>query len=99
MKRKDIRIAVSLEDICLGERSSSNRCPIARAVLRRIPGCSVVVDNGYISINGDTYMYLSRMGPRFIAKYDADGYVEPLTFYIRRGPGEWVDVGSQIEDV
>lgn len=76
-----MRIEVTQEDIENGQRGSSDRCPIARAVLRNL---RVIPEGLYVGLQAieteEEWFELPREAKLFIRAFDGAGSDRPLPF-------------------
>lgn len=76
-------IEVLMEDIKAGKPDMGRSCPIAHAVRRAFPGCSVYADGGGIAIGRKGHKKLfavSRETYRFMQRFDRGAKVQPFRF-------------------
>jgi hypothetical protein len=77
-----LRIEVTQPDIAHGVRDICDRCPVALALSRVIPGrgpATVDTDSFYFDWGSEVYM-LPREAQEFIKKFDGGDPVEPISF-------------------
>lgn len=76
-----VTIEVTPEDIVDGERFNSCRCPIALATKRVLPDRPVDVHRAGMIVGGDE-IKLPWRAQDFIARFDDEKPVDPITFEI-----------------
>jgi hypothetical protein len=84
VSKNRLRIDVNSDDIAKGKRCSAIDCPIAIAIRRAVPNVEVIVGPTEANI-GDLRLRLPREIQTWIKKYDAEKYVEPLSFLLTDG--------------
>lgn len=86
-----MRVQVTQEDIDKGVDCDSGRCPIARALLRQVPGvvsvCVTVDGVDYAKADGRfAAVELPREAVRFITLFDDGRLVSPFEFDLNLRP-------------
>lgn len=75
-----VRVSVTKNDIARGVRLDDRRCPIARAVRRRVrPNVAVSVSDLFVRCNNH-YAKLPAKAQAFVAQFDMDIQPAPMTF-------------------
>jgi hypothetical protein len=71
-----MQIQITQSDIDQGHRGSPFGCPVARAIRRYFPNCSVLVGGAYIFINNSSRT-ITDSTRKFIDAYDTEKPVSP----------------------
>lgn len=84
------RVQVTAEDIAHGERGNCNECPVARAIMRAVPGSAPNVGYDIVSAGiGGMAADLPGDAVDFIDRYDQEVGAEPFEFDLT-----WREIGS-----
>lgn len=81
---KEITITVTQEDIDQGIRNDCDKCPIARAIARELPGSEPSVGD-MVDLYGKGYYgdaHLSHLATKFINDFDNGNPVVPQAFHL-----------------
>ncbi len=86
-----LRGAVTEDDINKGVRKDCGKCPVARAVIRMFPDCSVYVDSFSIVISRSCIAYgrkfsVSKALRQWISDFDGNEECEPVKLEIQEDP-------------
>lgn len=83
---RSVRVEVTPEDIELGERAHSERCPVARALSRALGtdlGTVAVYGIRAIGIGGGSWAVIPERVSKKIEAYDKYGVMMPFSFDVR----------------